>query len=299
MVWTQQKQKTLRRGGKNTQKTQTKKDLHNPDNHDDLITHLEPDILVCEGKWTLGSIIMNKASGGDVIPVEPFEILKDDAMKVLHSVCQKIQKTQWSQDWKSQFSFHCKERQCQRMFKLPHDCTHFTCQQGNAQNSLSQASIVLDCELPDVQTGFRKGRAIRDQIANICYIIKKARESQNNIYLCFIDYGKAFDHMDHNKLLKILQEMGIPDCLTCLLRNLYAGQEATVRTGDGTMDWFKLGKEYANIVYCHPAYLTYLRSTSSIMMGWTKPKLDSRLVGEISITSDMQMTPPLWEKAKN
>ena len=94
----------------------------------------------------------------------------------------------------------------------------------------------VNCELPDVQTGFRKGKGTRDQIANICWIIEKAREFQKNIYLCFIDYIKAFDCMDHNKLWKILQEMEIPDHLTCLLRNLYAGQEATVRTGHETPD---------------------------------------------------------------
>ena len=94
----------------------------------------------------------------------------------------------------------------------------------------------MNWELPDIQAGFRKGRGIRDQIANICCIIKKAREFQKNIYFCFIDYAKAFDGVDHNKLWKILQEMGIPDYLTCLLRNLYAGQEATVRTGHGTTD---------------------------------------------------------------
>ena len=100
----------------------------------------------------------------------------------------------------------------------------------------------VNCELPDVQAGFRKGRGTRDQIANICWITEKAREFQKNIYFCFIDYAKAFDCMDHNKLWKILQEMGIPDHLTCLLRNLYAGQEATVRTGHGTADWFQIGK---------------------------------------------------------
>ena len=94
-------------------------------------------------------------------------------------------------------------------------------------------------ELPDVQAGFRKGRGIRDQIANICLMIKKAREFQKNIYFCFIDYAKAFDCVDHNNLWKILKEMGIPEHLTCLLRNLYAGQEATVRTGYETTDWFK------------------------------------------------------------
>ena len=97
-------------------------------------------------------------------------------------------------------------------------------------------------ELPDVQAGFRKGRGTRDQIANICWIIEKAREFQKNIYFCFIDYAKAFDCMDHNTLWKILKEMGIPDHLICLLRNLYAGQEATVRTGHGTTDWFQIGK---------------------------------------------------------
>ena len=98
-------------------------------------------------------------------------------------------------------------------------------------------------ELPDVQAGFRKGRGTRDQIANICWIIEKARAFQKNIYFCFIDYAKAFDCVDHNKLWKILKEMGIPDLLTCLLRNLYAGQEAPVRTGHGTTDWFQIGKE--------------------------------------------------------
>ena len=106
-------------------------------------------------------------------------------------------------------------------------------------------------ELPDVQAGFREGRGTRDQIANIRWIIKKA-----------IDYAKAFDCVDHNKLWKILKEMGIPDHLTCLLRNLNAGQEATVRTGHGTTDWFQIGKGVRQAVYCHPAYLTYMQSTS-------------------------------------
>ena len=97
-------------------------------------------------------------------------------------------------------------------------------------------------ELPDVQASFKKGRETRDQIANICWIIGKAREFQKNISFCFIDYAKAFDCVDHNELSKILQEMGIPDHLTCLLRNLYADQEATVRTGHGTTDWFQIGK---------------------------------------------------------
>ena len=100
----------------------------------------------------------------------------------------------------------------------------------------------VNCELPDVQAGFRKGRGTRDQIANIRWIIEKAREVQKNIYFCFIDYAKAFDSVDHDKLWKILQETGLPDHLTCLLRNLYVGQEATVRTGHGTTDWLQIRK---------------------------------------------------------
>ena len=117
-------------------------------------------------------------------------------------------------------------------------------------------------ELPDLQAGFRKGRGTRDQIANIHWIIEKEREFQINIYFCFIDYAKAFDCVDHNKLWKILKEMGIPDHLTCLLRNLYSGQEATLRTGHGTTDWFQIGKGVHQAVYCHLAYLTSMQSTS-------------------------------------
>ena len=122
------KQKILRRGGKNTQKNYTKKDLHDQDNHDGVITNLEADILECEVKWAFGSITMNKASGGDGIPVELFQILKDDAVKVLHSICQQIWKTQQATGLEK-VSFHSnpKERQCQRMLKLPHNCTHLTC----------------------------------------------------------------------------------------------------------------------------------------------------------------------------
>ena len=154
-------------------------------------------------------------------------------------------------------------------------------------------------ELPDVQAGFRKGRGTRDQIANIHWIIEKAREFQKNICFCFIDYPKAFDCVGHNKLRKILKDMGIPYHLTCLLRNLYSDQEATVRTRNGTTDWFQIGKEYIKAVYCHPACLTYMQNTSYERPGWMKHKLESRLLGEISTTSDMQMTPPLWQKVKN
>ena len=120
----------------------------------------------------------------------------------------------------------------------------------------------MNHELPDVQAGFRKGRGTRDQIASICWIIEKAREFQKNVYFCFIDYAIAFDCVNHNKLWKILKDMGIPDHLICLLRNLYAGQKATVRTGHVTTDWFQIGKGVCQAVYCHPAYLTYMQTTS-------------------------------------
>ena len=128
--------------------------------------------------WNLKS--MNKASGGDGIPVELFQILKDDAVKVLHSICQQIWKTQqWSQDWKrSVFLSNPKEGQCQRMFKLPHNCTHFTHQQSNAQNSPSQASIEHEPRTSRCSVGLRKSRGTRDQIANIHWIIEKPREVQ-------------------------------------------------------------------------------------------------------------------------
>ena len=116
-------------------------------------------------------------------------------------------------------------------------------------------------ELPDVQAGFRKGRGTRDQTANIRWIIEKAGELQKNIYFCFTDYAKAFDCVGHNELWKILKEMGIPDHLTCLLRNLYAGQETTCRL-DMEQTGSKSGKEYVKALYCHPAYLTYMQNTS-------------------------------------
>ena len=141
-------------------------------------------------------------------------------------------------------SFHSnpKEGQCQRMFKLPQIA--LISHAGKVMLKILQAGLqqYVNHELPDVQDGFRKGRGTRDQIANIRWIMEKAREFQKNTYFSFIDYAKAFDCVDHNKMWKILREMRIPDHFTCLLRNLYAGQEATVRTGHGTTDWFQIGK---------------------------------------------------------
>ena len=153
-------------------------------------------------------------------------------------------------------------------------------------------------ELPDVQAGFRKGRGTRDQIANIRWIIEKARGFQKNIYFCFIDYAKAFDCVDHNKLWKILKEIGIPDHLTCLLRNLYAGKEGTVRTGHVTTDWFQIRKEIHQGCIWSPCLFNLYAEYIMRNAGLEEAQAESRLLGEISITSDMQMTPPLWQKVK-
>ena len=173
-----------------------KKDLHNADNHDGVITHLEPDILECEVKWALGSITTNKASGGDGIPVELFQIPKDNAVKVLHSICQQIWKTQqWPQHWKRSVYIPIPKKGNAK--ECPNYCAIALISHANkVMLKILQARLqqYLNCELPDVQAGFRKGRETRDQIANIRWIMEKAKEFQKNIYFCFIDYE------DHNKL---------------------------------------------------------------------------------------------------
>ena len=165
-----------------------KKDLHDPHNHDDVITHLEPDILECKVKWALGSITMNKARGGVGIPVELFQILKDHAVKV-HSICQQIQKTQqWPQDWKRSVFISIPKKGNAK------ECSNY-CTIGLISHTskimlkILQAKFqqYMDCELLEVLAEFRKGRGTRDQIANMCWIIKKARKFQKIIYFCFID----------------------------------------------------------------------------------------------------------------
>ena len=150
----------------------------------------------------------------------------------------------------------------------------------------------------DVQAGFRKGRGTRDQIANIRWIMEKAREFQKNISFCFLDYAKAFDCVDHNKLWKILKEMGLPDHLTCLLRNLYAGQEATVRSGHGTTDWFQIGKWVRQGCILSPClfnlYAECIMRNARLKEAQAGIKIARRNIK----TSDMQMTPPLWQKVK-
>ena len=207
-----------------------------------MITHLEPDILECEVKLALGSITMNKASGGDGIPVELFQILKDDAEKCC---------TQYASKFGKLSSGH---RTGKGVFiPIP--------KQGNAKEwsnyctiaLISHASKVIlkilqarlqqyvNHECPDVQAGFRKGRGPEIKSPTFARSSKKQEFQKKNIYFCINDYAKAFDCVDHSKLWKLLKEMEIPDHLTCLLRNLYAGQKATVRTGHGA-DWFQIGK---------------------------------------------------------
>ena len=173
-----------------------------PDNHDGVITHLEPDIFECKVKWALGSISTNKASGGDGIPVQLFQILKDDAVKVLHSTRQQIWKTQhWPQDWKRSVFIPIPKKGNAK------ECSNYCIvvlisHASNVMLKILQARLqqYTNYELPNVQAGFRKGKGTRDQIANIHWIIKKAREFQKNIYFSFIDYTKAFACVDHNKL---------------------------------------------------------------------------------------------------
>ena len=155
----------------------------------------------------------------------------------------------------------------------------------------------MNWEIPDVQAGFRKGRRTTDQIADICWIIENARQFQKNIYLCFTDYTKAFDCVDCNKLWEILSEMGIPDHLTCLLRNLYAGQEATVRTGHGTTDWLQTGKGVRQCCILSPCLFNLYAEYIMWNAGLDEAQSGIKIAWKISITSDMQMTPHLWQKA--
>ena len=181
-----------------------------------------------------------------------------------NSLCQHIWKTQqWPQDWKrSAFipipkTGKAKEFSNYRTIAL---ISHAS--KGMLKILQARLQQYVNRELPGVQAGFRKGRGTRDQIANIRWIIKKAREFQKNTYFCFIDYAKAFDSVDHNKLWKILKEIGMPDYLTCLLRNLYADQEATIRTRHGTTDWFKIEKGIRQGCILSPCLFTYMQSTS-------------------------------------
>ena len=161
----------------------------------------------------------------------------------------------------------------------------------------------MNCELLDVQDGFRKGRGTRDQVANICWIIEKAREFQKNLYFCFINYAKAFDCVYHSKLWKILQEMGITDHLTCLLRNLFAGQEATIRTRHGTMDWFQIGKRVHQGCILSPClfnlYAEYIMQNARLDEGQTGIKTAGRNINNLRYAYDTTLMAESKEELKN
>uniref|UniRef100_A0AC11D6W0 Uncharacterized protein n=1 Tax=Ovis aries TaxID=9940 RepID=A0AC11D6W0_SHEEP len=161
----------------------------------------------------------------------------------------------------------------------------------------------MNRELPDVQAGFRKGRGTRDQVANIRWIIKKAREFLKNIYFCFIDYAKAFDCVDHNKLWKILKEMGISDHLTCLLRNLYAGQQATVRTGHGTTDWFQIGKGVPQGCILSPClfnfYAEYIMRNAGLEEAQAEIKIAGRNINNLRYADDITLMAESEEELKS
>ena len=245
-----------------------------------MIIHPEPDILKCEVKWILGSITINKASGGDGIPVELFQILKDEAVRVLHSICQQIWKTQqWPQDWKRSMFIPIPEK-------------------GNAEQCSNYCTIELISHASKVMIKIFQARL--KQYLNCVQMFKldleKAEEPEINFptslkkqeisrktSTALLITSKPLT-VNHNKLWKIFINKGIPDHLTCLLRNLYVGQEATVRTGHGTTDWFQIGKGVCQGCILSPFLLNVYAEYIMEMLGYIKHKLESRLLEEISVT---------------
>ena len=225
-------------------------------------------------------------------------------MKVLYSICQQIWKTQqWPEDWKRTVftpipkKGNAKECSNYRTIEL---ISHTT----KVMLKILQARLqqYVNRELPDVQAAFRKGRGTRDLIANMYWIIKKAREFQKSIYFCFIDYAKAFDCVDHNKLLKILKEMGIPDHPTCLLRNLYAGQEATVRTRYGT-DWFQIWKGIHQGCMLSPClfnlYAEYIMRNTGLNEAQAGIKIAGRNINNLRYSDDTILKAESKEELKS
>ena len=209
-----------------------------------MITHLEPDILECKVRWTLESITMNKASGCDGTPVDLFQILKEDAEKVLHSICQQIWKTQqWPRDWKRSVFIPISKK------GNPKECSNYRTIALISHTSKVMLKILqarlqqyMNHELPDVQAGFRKGRGTRVQIASIHWIIEKAGEFQKNIYFCFIDYGKAFDCVDHKTVENSERDGHTRPPDLPLERFLPVCRSGRNRIGQGTTVWFQIRK---------------------------------------------------------
>ena len=270
-----------------------------------MITDLEPDTLECEVNWALESITTNKASGGDGIPVELFQILKDGAVKVLHSTCQQIWKTQqWPQDWKRSVFIPIPKKGNAKECSNYHTIA-LTSHASKVMLKILQARLqqYVNCEFPDIQAGFRKGRGTRDQIANIRWIIEKAEEFQKKIYLWRTDYAKAFDCVNHNKLWKILKEMEIPDHLTCLLRNLYAGKEGTVRTGQGTTDCFQIGKGVRQGCIFSPClfniYPEYIMRNAGVDEAQARINISGRNINNLRYADDTTLMTESEEELKS
>ena len=234
-----------------------------------------------------------------------FICVANDAVKVLYSICQQFWKTQqWPQDWKRSVFIPIPKKGNAK------ECSNYrtialVSHSSKVMFKILQARLqqYVNCELPDVHTGFRKGRGTRDQIVNIRWIMEKAREFQKNIYFCFIDYAKAFDCVDHNKLWKILQEMGIPDHLTCLLSNLYAGQEAIVRTEHGTTDWFQIGKGVRQGCILSPClfnfYAEYIMRNAGLEETQAGIKIARRNINNLRYTDDTTLMAESEEELKS
>ena len=235
---------------------------------------------------------MNKLRRHNGIPVELFQILKDDVVKVFHSICQQCWKTQqWPQDWKMsgfiQIPKNGHAKECSNY------CTIALISHASKVMLKSLQARLQHCmnhEIPYVQVGFRKEKGTRDQIVNIPWIIEKTREIQQTICICFIDYAKAFDCVDHNILWKILKELGIPDHLTCHLTNLYAGKEATVRTGHG-IDWFQIGKGVCQGCILSPCffnlYAEYIMLNAGLDIAQAGIKIAERNINNLRCTDDI------------
>ena len=261
--------------------------------------------MECEVKGALESITTNKARGGDGIPVELFQFLKDDAVKALHSICQQIWKTQqWPQDWKRSVIIPIPKKGNAKEYSIYHTIALIS-HASKVMLKILQTRLqqYVDHEITDVQAGFRNGRGTRDQISNICWIFEKEREFQKNIYFCFIAYAKAFDCVDHNKLWKMLKEMGIPDYLTFLLRNLYVGQEATVRTGLGTTDWFQKGKGVHQGCILSPClfnlYAEYIMRNTGLEEAQARIKIAGRNINNLRYAYDTTFMAESEEELKS
>ena len=212
---------------------------------------------------------------------------------MLHSICRQIWKTQqWPQDWNRTGLFITISKKGNAKECSNYHTIALISHARKVMLKILQARLQqsVNLELPDVQAGFRKGRGTRDQIANICWIIEKAKEFHKNIYFCFIDYAKAFDCVDHNKLWKILKEIRIPDFLTCLLRNLYSGQEATVRTGPGTTDWFQIGKRVCQGCILSPClynlYAEYIMRNAGLQEAQARIKIARIIINNLRYADD-------------